>query len=138
MTKPAGTEESAAFSIPTINPSDCKSLSACACSLPVKSGISTNVGAPPSTGRPSKTFDNAQTVPNTSATEIIRAGKVNLNFIFGLVKSTRFSWVWLICICFLCCNSKALKSSADLNLSEGLFSRSFNIAFSSAFGMSFL
>ncbi|GIS38040.1 MAG: hypothetical protein Ct9H90mP10_04410 [Actinomycetota bacterium] len=51
MTKPAGTEESAAFSIPTINPSDCKSLSACACSLPVKSGISTNVGAPPSTGK---------------------------------------------------------------------------------------
>ena len=90
ITKPAGTEESAAFSIPTINPSDCKSLSACACSLPVKSGISTNVGAPPSTGRPSKTFDNAQTVPNTSAKDIINAGRVNLNFIFGLVNQLDF------------------------------------------------
>ena len=35
ITNPAGTEESAAFSIPTIKPSDCKSLRACACSLPV-------------------------------------------------------------------------------------------------------
>ena len=91
ITKPAGTDESAEFSIPTINPNCWRSFRACACSLPVKSGISTKDGAPPSTGNSSNIFERVQTVPNTNIIEINNAGRVNLNFILGFVKSTKFS-----------------------------------------------
>ena len=59
ITKPEGTEESAEFSIPTIKPIGWRSFKAFACSLPVKSGTSTREGVAPSTGSPSKIFDNA-------------------------------------------------------------------------------
>ena len=77
-------------------------------------------------------------VPITTPTDNNKAGKVNLNFIFGLVRSTRFSLVCSDCNIFLCWRRVALKSSADLNLSYVAFSRSFKIAFSTPLGRSFL
>ena len=63
----------------------------------LRSGISTKVGAPPSTGSPSKTCVNVHTVPITTPIEIIRAGNVNLNLTFGFVRSTKFSLVCSDC-----------------------------------------
>ena len=117
ITEPAGTDESAEFSIPTLNPRFWRSSNACACSLPVRSGISIKAGAPPSTGSPSKTCVNVHTVPITTPIDTIRAGNVNLNLTFGLVRSTKFSLVCSDWSAFLCWSKVALKSSADLNLS---------------------
>ena len=66
MTAPEGTFGSAEFSIPTLNPKAWRSLRASAWSLPVRSGISIKVGAPPSTGSPSNIWDRVQKVANTN------------------------------------------------------------------------
>ncbi len=47
---------------------------------------SINVGAPPSTGRPSNILDKVQKVPRTKQIEITNAGRVNLYLILGFVK----------------------------------------------------
>ena len=71
MTAPDGTFGSAEFSIPTLNPKAWRSLRASAWSLPVRSGISIKVGAPPSTGSPSNIWDRVQKVPSTNPIETI-------------------------------------------------------------------
>ena len=121
-----------------MNPKLCKSSNAWACSLPVRSGISTRVGAPPSTGKLVNTWFKVHIVPKTKPKERSNAGSVNRSLTFGLVRSTRFSLVCSDCREVLCWRRTARKSSADLNRSNVDFSNNFKTAFSTPLGISFL